>query len=275
MFTKEALEFLAESDAISAAGNQLQSALKTNTPTIALPDSLQLHSIEHLLPHRMRMRGRFATTSLASFANYITTNKEAESTIFVNPFELEAEAILDFGNPTTPGHAQNVAAYKPQKMAEYLAVLAACKVQLTQRAIAEFLEDWRDNIACLDAAGQAIEPNHAISAVRDLTIEASKKVGTVEQNLNASRSSLESVTAKGTLHALPSQINFTCKPYADLKDRRFELRLSVLTSETKPTFSLHIKKAEHHQAEMQLELQSLIAGQNTGLTVQIGTYKTT
>lgn len=274
MFTKEALELLQENHTTQTAATVLGLSLANKISALTLPSSMTLHNIEHLLPNRLRMRGRFATTSLASFASYVTTNKEADSTIFVNPLELKAEAILDFGNPTTPGHAQNVAAYEPQKTAEYHAVLAACKIHLTQRAIAEFLEDWRENLACLDAAGLAIEPNHAIAAVRDLTIEASKKVGTIEQNLSANRSSFESVTAKGTLHALPSQINFKCKPYADLQERTFELLLSVLTSEAKPLFSLHIKKAEHHQAQMQLELQSLIAGLNTGLTVQIGTYKT-
>lgn len=121
------------------------------------------------------------------------------------------------------------------------------------------------------ADGKEIDMRKAIQAVRSITIEGLNKIHHEEQSLSASRSAFESVKASSE-ETLPSHFVLTCKPYPDLKERDFVLRLSVLT-DGKPMLVLRPMAWESVVEEMATEFAANIreAVEDT-LPVLIGTY---
>ena len=257
MFDKETLTALQESAAIAQAGLQLVDSAHTKD-LAALPSDFKLHDLEQYLPNRRRMRGVMETESLASFVAYVNGNKEPGTAVFVDQNTMTATAVLNLGRPDSAGHADNTAIFKPVKTAAYRALLAhANGTGYAQKVIAEFMEDWADNLACFGVDGSAIKVGQAVAAVRKITIDAMRKIESEEQSLGASKSAFESVQASSK-EPLPTLILFACQPYADLEPRQFALRLGVLTGESTPKVNLRISKLEEHQEAMAGELASII-----------------
>ena len=105
-------------------------------------------------------------------------------------------------------------------------------------------------------------------AIRNLTVEAASKAEHKEESLSASRSTFESVKASSE-HKLPGTIIFKCKPYPDLAERTFSLRMSVLTNDSKPRFQLRITALEQMATEFSVLIREAAEGQ---LPVLIGSY---
>jgi uncharacterized protein YfdQ (DUF2303 family) len=257
MFDKETLTALQEAQAIHQANNAVATSCDTKE-TVALPSDYKLHDLEQYLPNRRRMRGVMETESLASFVAYVSVNEEPGTAVFVDQNAMTATAVLNLGQPDEPGHADNIAMLKPVKTAAYRALLAhANGTGYTQKVIAEFMEDWADNLNCFGVDGSPIKVAQAVAAVRKITIDAMRKIESEEQSLGASKSAFESVQASSK-EPLPTLILFTCQPYADLDNRQFALRLGVLTGESTPKVNLRISKLEEHQEAMANELASSI-----------------
>ena len=271
MFDKETLTALQEGAAITQANTALAMSVDASH-TAALPSDFKLHDLEQYLPNRRRMRGVMETESLASFAAYTSTNEELGTAVFVNQSAMTATAVLNLGQPDEPGHADNVAILKPVKTAAYQALLTHANGSgYTQKVIAEFMEDWADNLNCFGVDGSAIKVSQAVAAVRKITIDAMRKIESEEQSLGASKSAFESVQASSK-EPLPTLILFTCQPYADLEPRQFALRLGVLTGESTPKVNLRISKLEEHQEAMANELASNIRDLCDEQKVILGSY---
>ena len=272
MFTEEAIIALQEHASINAANVALSGTSATNE-LVALPSDYTLHNLEQHLATRRRARGTMATTALAAFADYTTAHGENGTTVFVDPDNMRAVAVLNLGSASNPGHADNTAKLTLQRTAAYTALAQHANGQGHKQAtIAEFLEDWAANVHCFTDAGEVSTPR-AIAAVRKITIEAMRKKESTEQQLGASHSAFESVQATST-EPLPTTIIFKCQPYADLSGRTFVLRLGVLTGNDKPAINLRIVKQETHQEEMALELASLIEARfdDGAVPVLLGSY---
>jgi uncharacterized protein YfdQ (DUF2303 family) len=259
MINKEAIDAMSEAKAIENAFKCLAKASEANNIT-ALPSDYKLHDLERFLPQRRRVRGLMQTPFVRAFAAYVKTHMEAGASVFVDPAKLGATAVLNLGGPSNPGHADNLAKLTPEKTAAY----AALQLQtlgnrhLTQKEAAEFMEDWSEHIQCFSDAGHTISNPRAVAAVRKITIDAMRKLESTEQSLSASRSAFESVQASST-EPLPSTIYFKCRPFADLAERLFVLRLGVITTDDKaPKITLRIAKAEQHAEEMAVELCELV-----------------
>ena len=111
----------------------------------------------------------------------------------------------------------------------------------------------------------------AVIAVRTITIEGLTKVANEEKDLNKSRSTFDQVKVNNKVR-LPSRIGFLCTPFAGLADRRFTMRLSVLTTD-KPSLQLRIINQEKHDEEMAEELANLVRGLLGDVApVHIGSY---
>lgn len=274
MLTPDTLEHLQQADAIAAAAEEFRVALTRNKHALALPSSMTLHDIEPYHPTRRRARGTVTTADITSFAVYIKTHQEDGASIFVDGATLGATAILNLGTPTQPGHADNTVKLKAEHTAAYTALNhIIARSAITQRDLAEFLEEWADHIAASHTlGGEAIQTPHAIAAVRDLTIEGTKRQQAADQQLSASRSTFEQVTARGSNGTLPGALTFKAAPCSFLPEHTFAIRVGVLTGEAKPTFALRIVKPEEHKQKMAVELADAIKDQNTGLPVHLGSY---
>ncbi|MFM9880676.1 MAG: DUF2303 family protein [Burkholderiaceae bacterium] len=246
--------------------------LVEQTPYIVISDGYKKHSLESFMRQRTRARGSMATDSLDSFEDYVVAHQEQGAAVFVTAADMRATAVLNLGTPEAPGHADNTAHYQPTRAAAYTALLrVADGYGKKQGEIAEFLEDWPDHIVCFNS-GEGITPPQAIAAIRKITIEALRKVESAEQQLSASKTSFESVTASSA-NPLPTHIYFACTPYADLQPRTFVLRLGIQTGGDKPSIFLRIVNADKHQEQMAQELVANVqASLGEHVPVLIGSY---
>lgn len=271
MFDKDALETLMQAEAISAANGCVNDAGARGL--LALPNEFTAHDIETYLPNRRRARGTMTTVSDADFAAYVKAHKEPGAAVFVNEKDMTATAVLNLGTPDEPGHTDNRALLAPPKTAAYQALLAIANGRgQPQKIIAEFLEDWQDDIRCDNSEG--IIPIHqAIAAIRALTIDALRKVTAEEQKLSAARSTFESIAASSK-DPIPTTVSFTCAPHAGMNERTFVMRLGILTGEANPMPVLRIIKKEVHDEQMGQELAERVRKALAGeaITVAVGTY---
>lgn len=272
MFSKEAIEALQYGGGIHEASDAVRAAF-AETQLVSLPGNFGIKDLEVYMPNRRRARGTMATESVGDFAKYVREHKEAGASVFVEADSMQAVAVLNLGTPTKPGQADNHAKLVMRKTAAYTALKAHASGQgMTQAKAAEFMEDWQDLIECY-ADSEAMGTHKAIAAVRDITIEAAKKVESQEQQLSATRSALESVKASSK-HTLPTHIYFTCEPFAGLAKRNFVLRLGIQTGTDKLGVVLRIIKQEEHDEEMAkefaLKVEDALLG--WGVPVLVGSY---
>jgi uncharacterized protein YfdQ (DUF2303 family) len=258
MFDKEAIQELAKAQAITAAAEAIGHRIDSASGAIALPDDFTLHDLEQYQPTRRRARGTMTTSRLEDWGAYVALHTEPGATAFVNPTHMQAVCVLNLGVPSQPGHADNLAIYKPDTTAAYDALRAIESTsgqtrRHSQRTLAEWMEDWAERIVCVDAEGQALDRRKAIAAVRAITIESARKAESVDGQLSAQRSAFESVAATSR-ETLPTVVQFACEPYHGLRSRTFELRLSIVTGEKEPMLVLRTIRAEWHREEMAIEL---------------------
>ncbi len=242
MFDKSAIETLQQAENIRAA------ALITPAGSIALPPDWKLHDVQHLQAAPARHKGTFTTPSLNSLAAYLA---ERATPIFIQADKGQATAILNAGNATEPGHADDLATWEPEETAAHQALGKATGSTLSQQALAEFCEDWIGNLTFYRDA-ETIPPRQAIAAIRAITIETAKKAESTVAQLSAARSTFESVAATSK-EPLPTHIYFKCAPYANFTERTFACRLAILTGGTAPALRLHIIQEEVHTEEIAQE----------------------
>jgi uncharacterized protein YfdQ (DUF2303 family) len=271
MFNKDAIQSLQEAAAIDQAAGSIQLALDGARGAAALPEHFKLLDVEPFMPFRRRARGAMETSSIEDFAAYVNQHQEPGAMVFVSP-SMVANAVLNLGVPAAPGHADNRAKFVPRATAAYLALRkVATGGALDQQVVAEFLEDWSDSVECFHE-GEKLAVNKAVAAVRNITIEALRKVEASEQQLSASRTAFESVKASSK-DSLPTIIYFHCMPYQDFETRTFAMRLGIRSTD-KPAITLRIMANERHEEEMAQELRVRVtdAVNKAAVPVLVGDY---
>lgn len=277
MLSKDAIEEIQNSIGIQQANSSISNLAPV--AVLALPQSYATHDMEKYLALRRRARGTMNTISHIEFASYTKDNIEDKAGVFVDAERMQATAVLNLGTPDEPGHADNLAIYKPPITAAYKALIdITSKGALSQRECAEFMEDWRDYILCVGEDGEFIHDAQAVAAVRSLTIESMQKLESNERNLSADRTAFESVAATSK-ETIPAKIRFSTEPYFGLLPRDFELRLGVTAKDGKtPALILRIIRKEWHQEEMGKNLVLMVrnamgAGEaGTNVPVVMGSY---
>lgn len=269
-----AIKEIALSEAIKNAAAVVNEQLKSGVGVCALPSNFSVLDLEKYMPTRRRLRGAMVTGVVKDFAAYVTLNKEEGAAIFIDTDKMNTTAVLNMGTPSKPGHADNIATLEQKRTAAYEDLRrVATGASIPQLAAAEFLEDWAGLLKCFHDLTD-LPVGQAIASVRRITIESMKKVETEAKQLSASKSAFESVQATSGDNPLPTTIYFKCKPYADLPEREFTLRLGVLTSNDKPSINLRIIKIEEHEEQMGGELAALVSTSFADKTmpITIGKY---
>lgn len=278
MITKDAIQELAQAEAILKAGTSVSSAISggddSTRGAIALPNNFEIKDLEKYMPNRRRVTGNMATSVVADFAKYAALNKEEGAAIFIDPKSMSATAVLNMGTPANPGHCDNTTTLAAERTAAYTALLQITQRNVShgQKDIAEFVEDWSGIIKCSN--GDEIINSKAIAAIRSITIEALRKIGNEEKNLGTTRTAFENIEATSE-HTIPTEISFTCVPYKDMAQRTFAMRLGILTGSDKPSIVLRIIKVEEHEEQMAMELADLVSDAiGEGMPVMIGKFST-
>lgn len=275
----DTLHQISQGPAIDAADRATHGALPGVAGILALPDNFETHDMENRMPLRRRARGDMTTSVIDHFAAYVAAHKEAGASVFVDSDAMTACAVLNLGTPAAPGHADNTATFKPKATAAFKALRELTNgMSKTQRQVAEYMEDWSDILKCLVPGGEdgptEIANKHAVAAIRTVTIEALQKSESTDQNLSASRSTLDSVKASSGANPLPIRLEIKCCPYLGMEERTFALRLVVHLDTKAPTFSLHMVKSEEHAEQIAEDLVGKVSTAiNNSVPVMIGGYK--
>ncbi len=257
----------------TAVHNALMAGALSPVGATALHEDMKVHDLEHLQPNRRRARGTMSTAYVAPFAQYATAYADHGAAVFVDAEHMAATAVLDLGTKETPGHTDHRAKLQPSKTATYAALLNINGRAQSQQHLAEFVEDWgiTAQMKFFNNEGE-IPMGKALAAIRRITVENLRKVDSEEQQLSANRTAFESVKASSH-EPIPTLIYYTCKPYADLAERTFVLRLSILTSDKGPSLVLRIQNLEAHVEEMGQQLCALVfEAINGAIPVLMGSY---
>lgn len=266
MFDKETLQLII-ANAVAAS-----STPSTNTPTAVLPDNVTLHNLEKYQAQRARFRGELTTNSLTDFANYVVGRNGPAAQGFVNQDAMSCEVFFNLGDEASPGHADDTATLKLKATAAYTALQQLAGKRLSQKELAEWMEDWRANLTAVDPADNTLSIVQAIAAVRNITIKASAERTSVEGNFSATRSAMDAIEA-ASQDTLPAKLHFNIVPYEGLGQRVFTLALSVLTGEDKPALKPRWVGEELQREEIAKEFKAVLAKEVGGsATLLLGNF---
>lgn len=257
----------------TAVHNAVTEAIMNDVGVTAMHESMKVHDLEPYLPHRRRQRGTFSTAYVEPFCEYTKTHAGDGATVFVDASEMTAHAVLDLGNLYAAGHADHNARLQLKRTAAFDALLAFSGRTHKQQALAEFLEDWAPHVRLeFFHHDEAITIKQALASVRRITIDSIRKVDSEQKQLSANLSAFESVQASSK-DPMPTMIYVHTKPYADLAERTFALRLAIHTGESVPELTLRIQNMEKHTEEMGKELAALVMeGMGGVMPVLLGKY---
>ncbi|SDH48826.1 DUF2303 family protein [Pseudomonas panipatensis] len=265
---KEALQ-LVLANAVAAANVRVTGSAGAMA---VVPEGFKLQNLEKLEAHRNRFRGALTTSSLADFVTYVNERANEETRGFVDKDSMSCRVIFNLGDTSQAGHGDDIATLTLQPTAAYAALQAIAGQRLSQKDLAEWMEDWRDFLKAVTPDDQEMNLVQAIAAVRNITIKASSERTTVEGNFNASRSAMDQIEA-ASQDTLPGSLIFTCQPYDGLPLRNFVLRLSVLTGEAKPVIKPRWVAEQQVREEIAQEFKDLLSADITSTDLTIGTFK--
>lgn len=253
---KAALELLQQTANIPTVLEAADQAT-SKAPQVVLPEGFQLVNLEAAMPHRQHYRCAFSTDSVTDYLNYVELFDVEGSKCFIDSTQMSAKTIFDMGSVELPGHQKHTAKLGLTPTAAYVSMLERNGRKLNQKSLSDWIEDWSDSITAVGVDGNAMTAMQAASAVRKITIEASRTMESEIGDFDAHMSAMERIEATSSM-IMPATIKFTCKPYNDLIERTFTLRVGILTGEDKPVLVMRVLQLESIQEEITEEFKALI-----------------
>ena len=243
-----------------------------------MPPDLDMTDLERYLPARRRPQGFYSTEHLESFVGLCSDlrpgMRDKRVLVEAKPQTLRAAVCLDADSDVgiDRGHHEWGVRLELSSAPEFSALLNIGCVAITQRGLAEFLEDYEAEIEnVFDEAGTALSLTATIAAVRRVTIEQFRNRESAEGNFASSRSGMETIEAKSQT-ALPAAIVFRCVPFRGLKSRSIRLRVSIRTGKDDPAFVLRIVRFDELVESIGEEFVQTLAESFPNSTVRIATF---
>jgi uncharacterized protein YfdQ (DUF2303 family) len=271
MIDKTAIQEITKAAGITQASAAVKSALEERHGVVALPDNYKTHDLEPYMAQRRHFRGRMTTTSLSSFAAYVHKHQTDASAVFVD-IDCNAVAVLNAGSVSHPGHCDHTAVYEPPETALFAQLHSLDSTNITQTAFAELLEDSKAEITSLDSSQAPIEFAKAVSAVRNLTVDGTKRLNTVTTSLSESRGTFEQVSIRSEGATLPAFLAISCQPNADLPERTMQMRVGYIPGEKATSIRLRFVRFEQLQEQLAKETQQLVIDKLQGVPVFCGEF---
>lgn len=242
----------------------------------ALPRDMALHDLEMHLPHRRRLRGEFATSTIEAFASYVTHRADdLQPQVFVSSTALEAVAVFNIGDLENPGHADDRAYLRLLPTAESVAIQDAHGSTYTQAEFIDWAVDWSHCIN-FKRDGEPVPWAQALGALRNLTINRAKKSQFVEQVKLRETGSLERIEVEDS-ERLPDGFVFMHEPAPGLPLASLLVRLTLLPADDdnpkKPFVRLRIVGRESALEYVRNQFAHEIRAALPEARVLIGTYK--
>lgn len=244
-------------------------------PTAMLPKDVSVESLERFGFTRFRFRGAMDTTSIDDFVRYSVgyASVEEPARCFIDAQNMSARSVFNIGTLDNPGHADNVSTIKLKQTAPFRALLAIDGDRLSQKQIAEWLEDWSDYLTAFDADGKTMSIAQAAQAVRRITIQQATQADHEDGDFSGKKSLMQSIEASSK-DVMPVAFEFKCVPYEGLGERAFSMRNSLLKS-SEPCFVLRIVQLEAQEEAIANEFRDLLIGKFNEKPVDtfIGNFK--
>lgn len=269
---KSGLDKLVELTSIEEVNSRL--ARQTNGTVVASPETVKLSDLEKFLPNKRRMQATMRTGELESFGVYcheMRSGAEAETfmPVFVEADDMTATAIFDFGHVDNPLHGDNRAILAEKSTAAFRAFQKINGDRGSQQRFAEWLEDWRAHITMYGQDGGEMNFAACLQAIRKYEITEKNEAGSEVQQYSTKKTAMSSVAAKN-VDNLPSFIGFSCKPYNDLSEREFMMRMSIVNG-VDPEFCVRATHLEQDEEEMAQEFCDLVEARlNQGYSPEPG-----
>ncbi len=254
---KDTLQLIID-NAISAVGLANDGADAINTGVMIVPESFRSIDLEKYMPERRRFRGNFSTTSIEDFCVYANDHDAGSIFVDTDKRRMSARAYFDLGDQHAPGHAEHQASLSLEPSPAYAAALAINGERLKQSQLAEFIEDWLPQLTILHNE-DVQNPLQAIQAVRNIVINANAAASHSEHHFGASRSAMEEVEAKSSVHQLPTHITFTFVPHIGFEPIDVVFRVAVITDKESPRLTLRWMQQDIQQEAIGENLKEMIA----------------
>ena len=243
---------------------------KADFPIAALPESFSLHDLEKFMPNRNYFRGVMETSNLEEFVRYHEDYQTEGNQCFIDENRMSAITIFDLGTVYVPGHCKHQAKLTLRKTAAYRSLLATNEERLSQKKLAEWVEDYSDFIQVISTTGELVENSVASAAIRNMKFESKAGRESNVDDFSHHQSEYESIAVRTKEEfPMPAVFKFTCEPYVGLQERTFELRMSTLGNEI---LLLRIKRLEQHEEEMSEEFQRKLQAQFQTDKIEITTF---
>lgn len=272
MFNKETLLHI-EAQALVAAAKPI--IIDGGSNVVVLPDSVSMHSLERYQPMRDRFRGALKTQSLRDFSKYVERHNNSDLGAFAHGFidqdAMSATVIFNLGDSDEAGHGDDRATLTLKPSAAYTAVQSIVGKPLNQQALAEWLEDWAQNIIAT-AGDETLTIAAAISGIRKMTIKATSQRDSSVGDFSANRSAMDDIEAKSQ-ETLPTAFLFQVVPFEGLSASSITLRLSVITGEAQPVLKLRWVGEEAQREGFAIEFKQVLEQEVGGFVpLTIGTF---
>ncbi|AQL40067.1 DUF2303 family protein [Pseudomonas syringae] len=247
-------------------------ALDTFTPSIALPATVNVVSLEKFQQTRSRFRGVLETSSLKDFSEYVLNQADGNTSGFVDSDDMTCTVFFNLGNQDNPGHGDFRAKLTLKKTAAFIALERAAGSKHTQKELSDFIEDWAPNLTALTSDGADIDLRRAAGAIRSITIEQARKSEHIVGDMSASRSAMDQIEAKSA-DGLPAELLFSVNPYEGLQAQTIQLRVAVLTGGDQPVLRLRWIGEAQLREDLAQEFKQVVAQEVGGATdLTIGSF---
>lgn len=226
---------------------------------MAVPNGFNVVNLEEFQVTKDRFAARFETSRLTAFVKYAEHNAAInDSAVFIDGTAFRAHAIFDFGSRENPLHSRSIARLSLDPSPSYLALSQVVAISLNQKAIVNFLDEWKDNIVSVASVeGVDLSHNQAVTALKKLTIERANSITSLVDDFAESRSAFESIEAKSEMF-MPSYFVFRTTPYAGLGSRDLVVKISILTGDSTIKIATRINQLASIKEEMADEFEKVL-----------------
>lgn len=144
-------------------------------PVALVPDSVNIQSLEHLLPAPTRTRQKLTVLDAESFIEYVNRFASSATAVFCNgPEGRTFTAVIDYHQPDSPAWRDHVATYRCPTTIEWGRWKEHDRKRMDQATFAEFFEENVKDIT--QPADQPNAPGAADMLEISRTLEAKKNI---------------------------------------------------------------------------------------------------
>lgn len=214
-----------------------------DVPHVILPPGHSLQSFEGLLPKPLRLKEHLKIQNVVSFVDYFHLFSNDATIIFANEYLATITAVFDYHQPKNPSHCEHKATLELTHSDEWKAWLHNNGKALTQRQMAEFIEDNIKDVVTPDGA-TLLEIAKTLQATKKLAFRSSQELHNGQVQLTYNEEIDGQAGATGQLQ-IPKGIVLGLRVYKGQEGYQVPARLRYRIADNGIlSFSYHIDNVE-------------------------------